>query len=109
MEIRNTVHPDDFKRYTTERIKKEFLVRNLFVPGEIKVVYTHFDRMIVGGVCPNKPIGLEGNKELRLEIPRETLIRSSVIFPYSAESGPNSEDPYAKASIRLAQAVGKPR
>lgn len=64
MEIRNTVHPDDFKRYTTERIKKEFLVRNLFVPGEIKVVYTHFDRMIVGGVCPNKPIGLEGNKEL---------------------------------------------
>ena len=64
MEIRNTVHPDDFKCYTTQRIKKEFLVQNLFVTNEIQLVYTHFDRMIVGGVCPNKPIGLEGKKEL---------------------------------------------
>ncbi|UCH21573.1 MAG: 5-dehydro-4-deoxy-D-glucuronate isomerase [Deltaproteobacteria bacterium] len=64
MEIRNAVHPDDFKRYTTERINKEFLVRDLFVPGVIKMVYTQFDRMVVGGVCPNKPIRLEGQKEL---------------------------------------------
>jgi 4-deoxy-L-threo-5-hexosulose-uronate ketol-isomerase len=67
MEIRNTVHPDDFKHYTTERIKKEFLVQNLFVKNEIKLVYTHFDRMIVGGVCPNKSIRLEGKKELRTD------------------------------------------
>jgi len=64
MEIRHTVHPEDFKRYTTEKIKREFLIQNLFVPGEIKLVYTHFDRMIVGGVCPKKPTALKGNKEL---------------------------------------------
>ena len=64
MEIRNSVHPDDFKRYTTEKIKREFLIQNMFVPGEIKLVYTHFDRMIVGGVCPNKLMALKGNKEL---------------------------------------------
>ena len=64
MEVRNTVHPEDFKHYTTERIKKEFLVQNLFVKNEIKLVYTHFDRMIVGGICPHKPHKLEANKEL---------------------------------------------
>lgn len=68
MEIRNSVHPEDFKHYTTEKIKREFLIQNLFVPGEIKLVYTHFDRMIVGGVCPNKPIALKGNKELGTDL-----------------------------------------
>ena len=64
MEIRNSVHPDDFRRYPTEKIKREFLIQNMFVPGEIKLVYTHFDRMIVGGVCPLQPMTLQGNKEL---------------------------------------------
>ena len=64
MEIRNSVHPDDFQHYTTERIRNEFLIQNMFVPGEIKLVYTHFDRMIVGGICPDKPLALAGNKEL---------------------------------------------
>jgi 4-deoxy-L-threo-5-hexosulose-uronate ketol-isomerase len=58
MEIRNPVHPRDFKAYTTERIRDEFLIQDLFLPGQIKLVYSHFDRMIVGGVCPEEPISL---------------------------------------------------
>jgi 4-deoxy-L-threo-5-hexosulose-uronate ketol-isomerase len=65
MEIRNAIHPKDINTYTTERIRQEFLIQDLFVPGEIKLVYSHFDRMIVGGVCPDKPIPLKASKEIR--------------------------------------------
>lgn len=67
MEIRNTVHPKDFETYTTERIRGEFLIRDLFVPGEMKLVYCHFDRMIVGGVCPTKAMVLEAGKEIKAD------------------------------------------
>lgn len=64
MEIRDPIHPEDFETYTTEGIRQEFLIQDLFVPGEIKLLYSHFDRMIVGGVCPDKPIPLEASKEI---------------------------------------------
>lgn len=67
MEIRYPTHPKDFETYTTEKIRKEFLMQNLFVPGETRLVYSHFDRMIVGGVCPNQPMTLEVSKEMRAE------------------------------------------
>ena len=46
------VHPDDYKSYNTEAIRKNFLLDSLFEPGKINFVYTHYDRMIVGGVIP---------------------------------------------------------
>jgi 4-deoxy-L-threo-5-hexosulose-uronate ketol-isomerase len=64
MEIRDPIHPEDFETYSTEGIRQEFLIQDLFVPGEIRLVYSHFDRMIVGGVCPDKPIPLEVRKEI---------------------------------------------
>ncbi|MGB4274040.1 MAG: 5-dehydro-4-deoxy-D-glucuronate isomerase [Bacillota bacterium] len=63
MEIRHAVNPEYVKGLTTEGLRREFLVRNLFVPGEQRLVYTHFDRMIVGGICPREPIVIEGYKE----------------------------------------------
>ena len=67
MEIRNAIHPRDFKTYTTEAIRKEFLVQNLFTPGQTKLVYSHYDRMIAGGICPNKPLALKASKEIGAE------------------------------------------
>ena len=64
MEIRNPAHPQDFKSYTTEKIRQEFLVQRLFTPGEVRLVYSHFDRMIVGGICPDHSLGLEAGKEI---------------------------------------------
>jgi 4-deoxy-L-threo-5-hexosulose-uronate ketol-isomerase len=64
MEIRNPAHPQDFKSYTTEKIRQEFLIQRLFTPGEVRLVYSHFDRMIVGGICPDHPLGLEAGKEI---------------------------------------------
>lgn len=64
MEIRYAAHPDDVKYYATEDLRREFLIQDLFIPGEIKMVYSHVDRIITGGVCPTAPIKLEGGKEL---------------------------------------------
>jgi len=64
MDIRQPANPTDFESYTTERIRREFLVQDLFVPGSVKLTYSYIDRMVVGGICPEKPLVLEGGKEL---------------------------------------------
>lgn len=46
------IHPDDFKNYQTEAIRRNFLLEDIFQPGKINLVYTHYDRMIVGGTIP---------------------------------------------------------
>jgi 4-deoxy-L-threo-5-hexosulose-uronate ketol-isomerase len=46
------VHPDDYKKYDTESIRNHFLLESLFENGNINFVYTHYDRMIVGGAMP---------------------------------------------------------
>ena len=51
-EIRYSNHPEDAKHYDTERLRKEFLVEKLMVPGEINLVYSMNDRYIVGGAVP---------------------------------------------------------
>jgi len=44
--------PGDIDGYATERLRAEFLVEGLFKPGTLEFIYTHVDRMIVGGACP---------------------------------------------------------
>lgn len=65
MEIRNAANPNDVKHYTTDRLRSEFLIQGLFKAGEIKTIYSHIDRIIVGSACPIKPLTLEAGKEIR--------------------------------------------
>ena len=65
MELRTAVSPKDVKHYTTERLREEFLIQNLFVKGEIHMVYSHIDRIITGGAVPVEPISLDSGEELR--------------------------------------------
>jgi len=51
-ELRFSNHPEDVRHYGTERLRKEFLVEKLMVPGEINMVYSMNDRFIVGGAVP---------------------------------------------------------
>ncbi|MBU3099573.1 5-dehydro-4-deoxy-D-glucuronate isomerase [Clostridium estertheticum] len=65
MEIRYASHDEDAKSYDTTQLRKHFLIEDLFVPGEIKMVYSHIDRIIVAGIVPtNKALVLEGSKAL---------------------------------------------
>ncbi len=59
-EIRYAAHPEDAKHYDTKRIRRDFLIETLFVDNEVNMVYSMYDRMVVGGA---KPV----NEVLRLE------------------------------------------
>lgn len=52
MDIRYSCNQRDFKRYTTEETRNEFLIENLFIADEVKAVYSHVDRMVTMGVMP---------------------------------------------------------
>lgn len=54
------VHPDDFKTYSTSKIRERFLLDDLFAQDQITHYYTHYDRLIVSGAAPKK-------KDLTLE------------------------------------------
>ncbi len=65
MEIRYAVHPDHGKTLDTTGMRKNFLVDTLFKPGELKLVYSHVDRIITGSAVPlASGLVLEGGKEL---------------------------------------------
>lgn len=52
MDIRYSANQKDFKRYTTEETRKEFLIENLYVADEVVAVYSHVDRMVTLGCMP---------------------------------------------------------
>ena len=65
MELRTAASPKDVKHYTTDRLREEFLVDDLFKVGETKLLYSHIDRIIIGSVVPLSPIKLTAGEELR--------------------------------------------
>lgn len=67
MELRTASSPRDVKKYTTERLREEFLIQDLFVKDDIKMVYSHIDRIIIGAAMPTKSLKLEAGSELRTE------------------------------------------
>jgi len=52
MIVRQPSNSKDAKHYTTDRLREEFLITDLFVPGQIQRVYSHIDRIITMGYCP---------------------------------------------------------
>ena len=51
-EIRYAAHPDDARCYDTERLRRDFLIEHVFGKDEVNMVYSMYDRMIVGGAMP---------------------------------------------------------
>ena len=64
MEIRQPVHPEHGKTFDTAKLRKEFLIDELFSHGTTKMVYSHIDRIVVCGICPAGDV-------LKLEVSRE--------------------------------------
>ena len=52
MDIRYSANQRDFKRYTTEEIRGEFLIEDLYRKDEVVAVYSHVDRMVTLGCMP---------------------------------------------------------
>ena len=65
MEVRDAANAKDVKYYTTDRLREEFHIGNLFTKDNIRMVYSHTDRIIVIGMMPIKlELKLEAGKEL---------------------------------------------
>ena len=65
LETRYATHPSDSMHYTTEELRDHYLVETLFVADEAKLVYSHNDRIIAGGIMPvTTEISLSAGKEL---------------------------------------------
>ena len=52
MDIRYSCSPNDVKRYTTEELRKEFLITDLYTPDKVNAIYSHVDRMVTVGIMP---------------------------------------------------------
>lgn len=65
-ELRYASNPVDAKTYDTSRLRKDFLIETLFVADEVNMVYSMYDRMIVGGAMPvNEKLKLEAIDPLK--------------------------------------------
>ena len=51
-EIRYAAHPEDAKHYDTARLRRDFLIQTIFTADEVNMVYSMYDRMVVGGAMP---------------------------------------------------------
>jgi len=64
MEIRYAVHPEQAKTMDTATLREHFLVKNLFLPDQLKLVYSFNDRLIIGGACPITPLPLKVDQKI---------------------------------------------
>lgn len=67
MQVRHATHPDQVARYDTDDLRRHYLVTDLFGGDALTTVYSHHDRMVVGGVRPGagRPVRLETADPLR--------------------------------------------
>ncbi|HRG02837.1 MAG: 5-dehydro-4-deoxy-D-glucuronate isomerase [Bacteroidia bacterium] len=65
-ELRYAAHPEDAKAYDTKRLRRDFLIEKVFSADEVNMVYSMYDRMVVGGAMPvNESLKLEAIDPLK--------------------------------------------
>lgn len=105
-ELRYAAHPGDVKNYDTNRLRSEFLVEDVFVPDEISIVYSLYDRYIVGGAMPvSQAVKLVSPDELKSEqfLHRREMGIINVGGNGIVEAGDESYDLSFKEALYLGQ------
>ena len=65
IEIRQVCHPEAVRHFSTAELRRHFLIEEIFVPDQIKLTYSHIDRLVVGGVTPtSRPLTLKSDKQI---------------------------------------------
>ncbi len=71
--VRWATGPEDAKHYTTDRLRKEYLIEKVFAPGEVNWTYTLYDRFLIGGAEPTvTPLKLVSIAPLYVDISKGT-------------------------------------
>ncbi|MGO7035767.1 5-dehydro-4-deoxy-D-glucuronate isomerase, partial [Rhizobium ruizarguesonis] len=55
IDVRHASHPEAVRDFDTETLRRHFLVETVFASGEIRLTYSHYDRMVIGGATPLGP------------------------------------------------------
>ncbi len=67
MEVRYLPGPAEVDRMNTAELRRNFLVRGLFQPGRLNLLYTDLERLVIGGVMPTGCMPLSAFHELGTE------------------------------------------
>ena len=68
MDQRYATSPDQLPLFDTADLREKYLVEDVFVPGQVTAVYTHHDRIVLGGAVPaGAELPLPTFDELRAE------------------------------------------
>lgn len=68
MEIRFHESPAETRTMNTAQLREHFLVQELLQNDRVSLCYSHYDRMIIGGIKPvNKTLSLPNDPELRAD------------------------------------------
>lgn len=60
IEIRYPTHPEQLPQLDTAALRRHHLLEDLFKPGEARLVLSHVERMLIGGVLPQgEPVAIE--------------------------------------------------
>ena len=66
MQIRFQNSPKETSRMNTQELRDHFLIQGLMQPGTVQLVYSHYDRLIIGGAVPaSAAISLPNEEELK--------------------------------------------
>ena len=69
----HATHPASIAGASNDDLRDLYLITDLFAPGEVRLNYTHYERMVIGGVEPGtSPVSL----------PRQTEPASAAGQPY---------------------------
>jgi 4-deoxy-L-threo-5-hexosulose-uronate ketol-isomerase len=64
MEIRQAVHPEHAAMFATDELRAHFLVEELFLPGQTRMVYSYYDRLIIAGLVPQDKLELDVDEKI---------------------------------------------
>ncbi len=68
MEVRFQSSPKEVKGMSTDELRSNFLIQQLIQADSLKLVYSHYDRVIIGGVKPlQQKVVLPNEAELRAD------------------------------------------
>lgn len=68
IEQRHATNPVQITSMTQQDLRDTYLIDSVFVSGEIRLTYTHHDRIVLGGAVPaGKRLALVGAPEIRSE------------------------------------------
>jgi 4-deoxy-L-threo-5-hexosulose-uronate ketol-isomerase len=68
VQTRHPTHPDELAKLTSPVLRERFLVDDLFAAGDVRLAYSHHDRIVIGGAVPDgQTLALPAPTQLRSE------------------------------------------